>query len=144
LTDVEDTSDVRDELWRRLVYISAELSVHLGLINSVMGNYPQYVQQGFIERLELLIAEISTRFSDSVRHTTMTKEVCQWHPERGAKQSVTFRNGLSLLTCDECFAAMNGPNPTFSVVALGSPGNSPTDQTSTNESNVDTRGAWDT
>jgi hypothetical protein len=67
LTDVEDTSDVRDELWRRLVYISAELSVHLGLINSVMGNYPQYVQQGFIERLELLIAEIEKQIDEIQR-----------------------------------------------------------------------------
>lgn len=57
--DSESTqAEKREAAWRDLVTKLAELGVHFGLFNSVMGQFPEHVQENFLERMQRTTAEV--------------------------------------------------------------------------------------
>lgn len=64
LADASTCEERRDQEWRRLVYNLAELSVHSGLMNSVMSQYPPHVGEAFLERLEMLNEHIDRQIKE--------------------------------------------------------------------------------
>lgn len=55
-----DTEDVgQDEEFRELVQNSAELTINVGIINSVSSRWPEDVQRNWLEKIELMNAWIN-------------------------------------------------------------------------------------
>lgn len=43
--------DTREEAFKALVVRLAELGVNVGILDSVMGHYPEHVREGFLEKI---------------------------------------------------------------------------------------------
>jgi len=51
----ETPAERTDRIWRELVLTAAELVVNLGLMSSVMGQYPEHVREGLDERMTHMV-----------------------------------------------------------------------------------------
>jgi hypothetical protein len=58
----ETAAEETNKIWRDFVITAAELCVHLGLMNSVMEQYPPHVRENFNERM----TDLRERMEDEI------------------------------------------------------------------------------